>query len=124
MHPGPPRYQKFYDVDYMTRLIVMLQYFACEKPLRFCHFVANLSTLRFYLCDCGSGIRILGCISANLGSVNIGEVGMYLALLGLLLAGLLLYTLHTLVRFTSCHRFDCSVLATGKSRSNRIFMLK
>ena len=38
----------------------MLQYFAREKPLRFCHFAANSSTLRSYLCDCGGGIPILG----------------------------------------------------------------
>jgi len=43
---------------------------------------------------------------------------MSLALLGLLLAGLLLQrTLHALIRFASCHRSDCSVLATG-ARSN------
>ena len=79
--------------------------------------MANLSILRSYLCDWDSSIPILGYISANLGSVNISEVGMYLALLGLQLAGLLLCTLHTLVRFASCHRSDCSVLAAGKSRS-------
>ena len=39
---------------------VMLQYFVCEKPLQFCHFVANSSTLRSYLCNCGSSIHILG----------------------------------------------------------------
>ena len=39
---------------------VMLQYFACEKPLRFCHFAANSGTLRSYLCDCGGGISIFG----------------------------------------------------------------
>ena len=39
---------------------------------------------------------------------------MHLTLLGLLLAGLLLQrTLHTLVRFASCHRSDCSVLTAG-----------
>ena len=28
--------------------------------MRFCHFAANSSTLRSYLCDCGGGIPILG----------------------------------------------------------------
>ena len=44
----------------LGRHTVMLQYFACEKPLRFCHFVTNSSTLRSYLCNCGSGIPIRG----------------------------------------------------------------
>ena len=85
---------------------VMLQYFAREKPLRFCHFTANSSTLRSYFCDCGGGIPIFG--QSRLKWV------CTFTLLGLLLAGLLLQrTLHTLVRFASCHRSDCSVLAAG-----------
>ena len=49
----------------------------------------------------------------------LAKVGIYLTLLGLLLAGLLLQrTLDTLVRFASCHRSDCSVLAAG-ARMNR-----
>ena len=115
------RGEAWYHLSHAT---VILQHFVCEKPLQFCHFVANLSTLRSYLCDRGSVIPILGYISANLGSVNISEVGMHLALLGLLLAGLLLRTLHTPVHFASCHHSDCSVLAAGKSRSNRMFILK
>ena len=39
---------------------VMLQYFSCEKPLRFCHFAANSSTLQSYLCDCGGSNSIFG----------------------------------------------------------------
>ena len=94
---------------------VMLQYFACEEPLRFCHFAVNSSTLRSYLCDCGGGIPILG-------QSRSAEVGMYLTLLGLLLAGLLLQcTLHTLVHFASCHRSDCSVFAAG-ARTNYCLM--
>ncbi len=69
-------------------IIGMLQYFACEKPLRFCHFAANSSTLQSYL-YCGGGIPALSL--------------------------LLQRTLHTLVRFASCHRSDCSVLAARAS---------
>ena len=61
-------------------ITVMLQYFVCEKPLRLCHFMANLGTLRSDLCDCGGSSTTLDYISANLGSVNISEVGMYIAL--------------------------------------------
>ena len=91
----------------MEEYTIMLQYFACEKPLRFCHFAANSSTLRSYLCDCG------GMQHSHSRPIS-AEVGMYLTLLGLLLAGLHLQcTLHTLVRFASCHRSDCGVLAAG-----------
>ena len=76
---------------------VMLQYFACEKPLRFCHFAANSSTLRSWQRHSHSRP-----ISA--------EVGMYLTLLGLLLAGLLLQrTLHTL-HVLNLHR--CMLMIT------------
>ena len=46
--------------DHQKMATVMLHYLACEKPLRFCHFAANSSTLRSYLCDCGGGNPILG----------------------------------------------------------------
>ena len=55
------------------------------------------------LCDLIFGIVVAAFHSRPISA----EVGMYLSLLGLLLAGLLLQrTLHTLVRFASCHRSD------------------
>ena len=59
---GTPYSAVVYKFCLFPRLYVtvMLQYFACKKPLRFCHFAANSSTLRSYLCDYGGGIPILG----------------------------------------------------------------
>ena len=59
-----------------------------------------------------------GCVSADLGSVSVSEVGILFLLLSALLAGLLLqHTLHPYFCFASWNRSDPSVLVAGKSRS-------
>jgi len=71
-----------------------------------------------------SGILILSCILADLGSVGVREVGISFLLLSALLAGLLLqHTLHTSVCFTSCNCSDPSVVVAGKSSSLGIRLL-
>ena len=58
------------------------------------------------------------CVSANLGSVGVREVGISFPLLSALLTGLLLqHMLHTSVCFVSYNCSDPSVLVAGKSCS-------
>ena len=57
------------------------------------------------------------CLSGNLGSAVVRDVGISFLLLSALLAGLLLQrTLHSIC-FASCNHSDPSVLAAGKSHS-------
>ena len=64
------------------------------------------------------------CVSADLSSVGVREVGISFPLFSALLAGLLCWLacfsntmLHTFVCFTSCNCSDPSVLVAGKSHS-------
>ena len=59
-----------------------------------------------------------GCISADLSSFGVSEVGILFLLLSAPLAGLLLqHTLHASFCFVSCNHFNPSVLVAGKSHS-------
>ena len=64
-----------------------------------------------------SGIPILSCVSPDLGSVCVREVGILFPLSALLAGLLLQHTLHASVCFVSCNRPDPNVLVAGKSRS-------
>ena len=58
------------------------------------------------------------CVSGDLGSVGVREVGISFPFLSALLAGLLLqHMLHASVCFASCNRSNPSVLVAGKSHS-------
>ena len=64
-----------------------------------------------------SGIPILSCVPADIGSVGVREVGISCPLLSALLAGLCLqHMLHASVCFASCNCSDLSVLVARKSR--------
>ena len=110
--------QLYYRVQHTVTLLC----FTCKKPLRFCHFLANLSNLRSYLCECAVPILASPSIFSStrvvldgLSSVGVREVGISFLLLSNLLVGLLLqHTLHTSVCFVSCNHFDPSVLVAGK----------
>ena len=62
--------------------------------------------------------HVRSCVSADLGSVSVSEVGLLFLLLSALLVGLLFqHMLHPSFCFVSCNHSNPSVLVAGKTHS-------